>query len=172
MVLAVRVDTSSREVRGRCGFLQLRETRKSRAWLAEETDPSTRPRHDSCSGAYDRTTRAAACVPPHCPIPKMAIQLSHIVLVLALAAGAYLLLGRRSSSTASSLDSKPANGSANGSGLKGANSGTTAGFDTGRDFVAALQQAVSTLWTNLGHRFVTLRDILRSGAPRTLDRRA
>lgn len=72
------------------------------------------------------------------------VQLSHVVLVLALVAGAYLLLVRRNSSN-STADSSSANGNGfvNGSGLKGANSGTTAALDTGRDFVAALEQAVS-----------------------------
>jgi hypothetical protein len=72
------------------------------------------------------------------------VQLSHVVLVLALVAGAYFLLVRRNS-TDSATDSSSANGNGfvNGSGLKGANSGTTAALDTGRDFVAALEQAVS-----------------------------
>lgn len=72
------------------------------------------------------------------------VQLSHVVLALALVAGAYLLLVRRNSSN-STTDSSSANGNGlvNGSGLKGANSGTTAALDTGRDFVAALEQAVS-----------------------------
>lgn len=70
------------------------------------------------------------------------VQLAHVVLVLALVAGAYFLLVRRNS-TDSTPDSSSANGFVNGSGLKGANSGTTAALDTGRDFVAALEQAVS-----------------------------
>ncbi|GAA5971327.1 hypothetical protein JCM8115_001001 [Rhodotorula mucilaginosa] len=70
------------------------------------------------------------------------VQLSHVALVLALVAGAYFLLVRRNS-TDSATDSSSANGNGfvNGSGLKGANSGTTAALDTGRDFVAALEQA-------------------------------
>lgn len=78
------------------------------------------------------------------------VQLTHVALALALVAGAYFLLVRRNSSTAADSSSANGNGNGfvNGSGLKGANSGTTAAFDTGRDFVAALEQAVSppTSW--------------------------
>lgn len=93
----------------------------------------------------------------------MSIQLSHIVLVLALVAGAYLLLGRRA---ASSSDSKPANGYANGSGLKGANSGTTAQLDAGRDIVAALQQAVSRPHRKPSASALGPLDFLRGPCPR------
>ncbi|GAA5836678.1 hypothetical protein JCM11251_002695 [Rhodosporidiobolus azoricus] len=63
--------------------------------------------------------------------------LSLIALVAALVAGAYFLLFRSSDSSST----KPADPYSNGSGKTGANSGTTADVDTGRDFVAHMRLA-------------------------------
>ncbi|GAA5975291.1 hypothetical protein JCM11641_005925 [Rhodosporidiobolus odoratus] len=63
--------------------------------------------------------------------------LSTLVLVLALALGAYFLLFRNASSAAP----KPTEPFSDGSGKTGANSGTMGAVDTGRDFVAHMKLA-------------------------------
>jgi hypothetical protein len=68
------------------------------------------------------------------------VQLAHVVLALALAAGAYVLFFR---TKADSTSSSPAAAAfVNGAGAKGANSAAGEVVDTGRDFVAALKLSV------------------------------
>lgn len=72
------------------------------------------------------------------------VSLQTLVLIVALAGGAYFLFGRRSSSS-SSLDRLAADPAlANGNKAAVANGNGNGAPDTGRDFVAAMEQAVSS----------------------------